>query len=249
MLLLNIAVIFAGGTGVRMNSHTKPKQFLELHGKSILLHTIEHFEFHPDIDFIVVACLESWIEILKNELYRFGIKKVKWIVQGGETVQQSVYNALKKIEDNTDLADDDIVLLHDGVRPLINQQLISQNIESVKKYGSGITVAHQYETVATVNEEGFVNQVIDRNTVRIAKAPQSFYIKDVLEAHKKARLENKKSFIDTASLMSNYGYKLRQVIGSANNLKVTTATDFYMFKAMLDARENSQIFGYNENDG
>ena len=246
---MNIAVIFAGGTGVRMNSQSKPKQFLELHGKSILLHTIEHFEFHPDIDFIVVACLENWIGILKNELYRFGIKKVRWIVQGGETVQKSIYNALKKIEDNIELADDDIVLLHDGVRPLINQQLISQNIESVKKYGSGITVAYQYETVATVNGEGFVDQVIDRNTARVAKAPQSFYIKDVLKAHKKANSENKKNFIDSASLMSNYGYKLRQVIGSANNLKITTATDFYMFKAMLDARENSQIFGYNENDG
>lgn len=246
---MNIAVIFAGGTGVRMNSNTKPKQFLELHGKSILLHTLEHFEFHPEIDFIVVACLESWIDVFKNELYRFGIKKVKWIVPGGETVQHSVYNALKKIEDNIKIADDDIVLLHDGVRPLINQQLISQNIESVKKYGSGITVAYQYETVATINGDGFLNQVIDRNIVRIAKAPQSFHLKDVIEAHKKAISENKRNFIDTASLMSNYGYKLRQVIGSANNLKVTTATDFYMFKAMLDARENSQIFGYNENDG
>ncbi|MGI6123177.1 MAG: IspD/TarI family cytidylyltransferase [Acetivibrionales bacterium] len=246
---MNIAVIFAGGTGVRMNSNTKPKQFLELHGKSILLHTLEHFEFHPEIDFIVVACLESWIDVFKNELYRFGIKKVKWIVPGGETVQHSVYNALKKIEDNIKIADDDIVLLHDGVRPLINQQLISQNIESVKKYGSGITVAYQYETVATINRDGFLNQVIDRNIVRIAKAPQSFHLKDVIEAHKKAISENKRNFIDTASLMSNYGYKLRQVIGSANNLKVTTATDFYMFKAMLDARETSQIFGYNENDG
>jgi len=182
-----------------MNSQSKPKQFLELHGKSILLHTIEHFEFHPDIDFIVVACLENWIGILKNELYRFGIKKVRWIVRGGETVQKSIYNALKKIEDNIELEDDDIVLLHDGVRPLINQQLISQNIESVKKYGSGITMAYQYETVATVNGEGFVNQVIDRNAARIAKAPQSFYIKDVIEAHKKALSENKIDFIDTAS--------------------------------------------------
>ncbi len=243
MSLLNIAVIFAGGTGVRMNSQTKPKQFLELHGKSILLHTIEHFEFHEDIDFIVVACLESWIDTLKNELYRFGIKKVRWIVKGGETVQSSIYNALKKIEENVDLSDDDIVLLHDGVRPLINQQLISQNIESVKKYGSGVTVAYQYETVVTVNGEGFIDQVIDRNTARVAKAPQSFYIKDVLAAHKKANSENKMNFIDTASLMSNYGYKLRQVLGSADNLKVTTAIDFYMFKAMLDARETSQIFG------
>jgi len=240
---MNIAVIFAGGTGVRMNTHTKPKQFLELHGKSILLHTIEHFEFHPDIDFIVVACLKNWIGVLKNELYRFGIRKVKWIVPGGETVQMSIYNALQKIEENEELSDDDIILLHDGVRPLIDQQLISRNIESVKKYGSGITATYQYETAVTVDENGYFDEVIDRNIVRIAKAPQSFYIKEVLEAHKKAISENKKSFIDTASLMSHYGYKLRQVIGSADNIKVTTATDFYMFKAMLDAREASQIFG------
>jgi len=240
---MNIAVIFAGGTGVRMNTQAKPKQFLELHGKSILLHTIEHFEYHPDIDFIVVACLEKWIGILKNELYRFGIKKVRWIVPGGETVQMSIFNALKKIEENVALAVNDIILLHDGVRPLIDHQLISNNIESVRKYGSGITVAYQYETVVTVDENGYFDKVIDRNMVRIAKAPQSFYIKDVLKAHKQAISENLTSFIDTASLMSHYGYKLRQVIGSADNIKVTTATDFYMFKAMLDARETSQIFG------
>jgi len=240
---MNIAVIFAGGTGVRMSSHTRPKQFLELHGKSILLHTIEHFEYHPDIDFIVVACLEKWIDFLKKEIRRFCIKKVKWIVPGGETVQLSIYNALKKIEKNVELTDDDIVLLHDGVRPLIDQQLITRNIESVKKYGSAITVAYQYETVVTVNGEGCVDDVIDRNFVRIAKAPQSFYIKDVLRVHKMALSENKTSFIDSASMMSHYGYKLHQVIGNSDNLKVTTAIDFYMFKAMLDAREASQIFG------
>lgn len=240
---MNIAVIFAGGTGVRMDSHTRPKQFLELHGKSILLHTIEHFEYHPDIDFIVVACLEKWIGFFRNELRRFGIKKVKWVVPGGETVQMSVYNALKKIEENVEISDNDIVLLHDGVRPLIDQQLITSNIESVKKYGSGITVAYQYETVATVNGDGYINNVIDRNHVRIAKAPQSFYLKDVLKAHKMALSENKTSFIDSASMMSHYGHKLHQVIGNSDNLKVTTAIDFYMFKAVLDAREASQIFG------
>jgi 2-C-methyl-D-erythritol 4-phosphate cytidylyltransferase len=155
----------------------------------------------------------------------------------------SIFNALKKIEENVALADNDIILLHDGVRPLIDHQLISNNIESVRKYGSGITVAYQYETVVTVDENGYFDKVIDRNMVRIAKAPQSFYIKDVLKAHKQAISENLTSFIDTASLMSHYGYKLRQVIGSADNIKVTTATDFYMFKAMLDARETSQIFG------
>lgn len=240
---MNIAVIFAGGTGVRMNSYAKPKQFLELHGKSILLHTIEHFEFHPDIDFIVVACLKNWIEIFKNELYRLGIKKVRWIIPGGDSVQQSIYNALKKIEESTELSDDDIVLLHDGVRPLIDHDLISQNIESVKKYGSAVTVAYQYETIAAINGEGFIDQVIDRNKVRTAKAPQSFYIKEVIKTHKKAIYENEVNFIDTASLMNHYGYKLKEVIGSAENIKVTTATDFYMFRAMLDARENAQIFG------
>lgn len=141
---MNYALIFAGGCGRRMNSKSRPKQFLELHGKEIIIYTIEHFEKHPDIEGIVVVCIKEWIDYLKRILDKNGIKKVKWIVPGGETGQDSIYNGLKVLHDNC--KNEDIVLIHDGVRPLIDEQLITENIKSVKNHGSAITVAPVIET-------------------------------------------------------------------------------------------------------
>ena len=126
---MNIAVIFAGGVGKRMHSSDKPKQFLEIYSKPIIIHTLEHFEYHPMIDGIVVVCKEDWIPYLNELLYRFRIEKVRKVVPGGETGQLSIYAGLKAAkevagEDNT------IVLIHDGVRPLINEKLIADNIAS-----------------------------------------------------------------------------------------------------------------------
>ena len=125
---MNYALIFAGGTGTRMNSKTKPKQFLELHGKAIIIHTIEIFENHPEIDGVSVVCIESWLDYLKKLVEKEGFKKVKWIVPGGNSGQESIYNGLKAIHDDSSTNDDDIVLIHDGVRPLINEDVITYNI-------------------------------------------------------------------------------------------------------------------------
>ena len=120
------AVIFAGGIGERMNSRARPKQFLEIHGKPIIIYTVEIFERHPEIDNICVVCLESWINELKHQLERNYIKKVKYIVPGGSTGHDSVYNGLVAIKD--DMKENDLVVIHDGVRPLITDELVSENI-------------------------------------------------------------------------------------------------------------------------
>ena len=132
------ALIFAGGAGRRMSSRSKPKQFLEMHGKPIIIYTLEHFEFHDDIENIIIVCLAEWIRELEGLLKRYGITKVIKIVPGGETGHDSIYNGLAAMKDV--VQDKDIVLIHDGVRPLINAELISAGIEAVKKYGSAITV-------------------------------------------------------------------------------------------------------------
>ncbi|WP_394861605.1 IspD/TarI family cytidylyltransferase [Paraclostridium bifermentans] len=231
-------LIFAGGVGVRMNNNAKPKQFLQINGKSILLHTIEKFERHVQIDNIIVVCIEGWIDYLKLELKKYNIKKVKWIVPGGSTGQESILNGLKELEKQLEINNDNIVLIHDGVRPIIDNYTITENINSVRTYGNAITVAHEIETIASVNEDGKIDRLIDRNTVKIAKAPQSFYLKDIIEAHKKSIEDKKVDFIDSATLMSYYGNKLHTVIGPSDNIKVTTAKDFFMLKAMLELREN-----------
>ena len=146
---MNIALIFAGGTGQRMNAGAVPEQFLKLHGKPIIIYTIEQFENHTQIDEIVVVCLEKWIPYLKKLLENFCIRKVNVIVPGGKTGQESIYNGIKVIFEK--FPSDSIVLVHDGVRPLIDEATITANIDSVKKYGNAITVTPAIETLSLIH--------------------------------------------------------------------------------------------------
>ena len=239
---MNTALIFAGGAGRRMHSAGKPKQFLELHGKPIIIHTLEHFDRHPEIDAIAVVCIAGWIDYLKDLLIRFHIKKVRWIVPGGETSQESTRAGLGILEANCDPRDT-IVLIHDGVRPLITEKLISDNIAAVKEYGNAITAAPAIETIITVDDNEDVTELIDRQVCRLARAPQSFYLSDIIAMHQKAMADNYDKMIDSASLMIHYGVKLHLVEGPAENIKITTPSDFYIFKAIQEARENMQILG------
>ena len=134
----NVAVIFAGGTGQRMNTRTRPKQFLELHGKPIIIYTLEAFEDHSEIDGIIVVMLESWIPYTKELIRKYNLKKVKDVVPGGASGQDSIYNGLCAAA--RFYGDDDIVLIHDGVRPLIDEETITANIRGVEKLGTAITV-------------------------------------------------------------------------------------------------------------
>ena len=239
---MNTALIFAGGAGRRMHSAGKPKQFLELHGKPIIIHTLEHFERHPEIDAIAVVCIAGWIDYLKDLLIRFHIKKVRWIVPGGETSQESTRAGLGILEANCD-PKNTVVLIHDGVRPLITEKLISDNIAAVRQYGNAITAAPAIETIITVDENEDVTELIDRQVCRLARAPQSFYLSDIIAMHQKAMADNYDKMIDSASLMIHYGVKLHLVGGPAENIKITTPSDFYIFKAIQEARENMQILG------
>ena len=236
----NIAIIFAGGTGKRMNTKSKPKQFLELHGKPILVYTLEEFNHHPDIDGIVLVILESWIGDCKDLIEKFRLSKVKAVVAGGNSALSSQRNGLLKVAEL--FSKDSIILIHDGVRPLVDEETIRKNIECVKMHGTAITVTPAIETVTIKTESGKIGQIIERTNVEMARAPQSFYLADILKAHKKMEEEGLE-FIDSASMMQHFGYSLYTVEGSPENIKITTPNDFYTFRALVDARENSQIFG------
>ncbi len=238
----NVAVIFAGGTGQRMNTRTRPKQFLELHGKPIIVYTLEAFDRHSEIDGIIVVMLESWIGYTQELVSKFGLGKIKKIVPGGSSGQESIYNGLCAAAEF--YGDEDVVLIHDGVRPLIDEDTISANIRSVKERGTAITVTAAVETITMKDETGAVGTIIDRARCELARAPQSFKLGQILDVHKRVRQENAGTgFIDSASMMKHYGYKLYTVQGRPENIKITTPSDYYIFRAMVDARENSQIFG------
>ena len=237
---MNVAIIFAGGTGQRMNTRTRPKQFLEVHGKPILVYTLEEFNCHPEIDGIILVILMSWVEYCEELVDRFRLNKVKAVIAGGESALMSQWKGLLKAAEL--FGEDTIVLIHDGVRPLVDGVTISKNIKSVKEYRTAITVTPATETIVVKTGTDVIGQIIERSKVEMARAPQSFFLSDILDAHEKAQKEGV-DFIDSASMMQYYGYQLHIVKGSPENIKITTPNDFYTFRALLDARENSQIFG------
>ena len=237
---MNIAVIFAGGTGSRMNTKSRPKQFLELHGKPIIIYTLEKFENHNMINGIVVVCLKNWIPFLESLLKKYNITKVTSIVPGGATGQDSIYNGLCEVERLYN--SDSLVLIHDGVRPLVDEDTITENITCTQLNGNAITVAPAVETITIRENKNEVGKIIERSKCLLAKAPQTFVLEDIISIHRRSQKDNYTQAIDSASLVSHYGYKLYTVIGANENIKITTPADFFMFRAFMEAKENSQIF-------
>lgn len=234
------ALIFAGGTGKRMNTRSKPKQFLEIHGKPILIYTMEHFEYHEQVESIIVVCLKDYIEELKGLLRRFGITKVRKIVPGGETGHDSIYRGLLALGEFAQ--NDDIVLIHDGVRPLIDEELITLNIDAVKKYGSAITCEADKESQIRSLDGENVFEMPPRDQMYTAKAPQSFYYGEIKKLYDMAEKDRIKS-IDSAQLCNLYHRKLHMVKSTSNNIKITEPADFYICRALYDAQEGQQVFG------
>lgn len=235
---MNIAIIFAGGSGTRMKTHGLPKQFLKVGGKTIIVKTLENFEINKQIDKIYIACKEDWIDYLKEEIEQSGIRKVAKIVKGGESGQDSIYNALHAAyEENPK---NSIVLIHDGVRPFITQELINQNIEDVKKYGTSITVTPCFETAIQSSNGELVEEVPNRSEMYTAQAPQCFRLGQIIEVHEKVRNTEKgyDGAVDSCNLMRNNGYPVHMTMGPRNNIKVTTPTDYYVIQALYKYKQD-----------
>ena len=218
-----------------MNNSKTPKQFLEWNGRPILIQTLDVFEQTDLIDGIVLACKAEWIDHTKNLIKEAGLQKVLSIVPGGESALDSQYNGLaeaKRLFPNEDVT----VLIHDGVRPLVDKETIERNIESVETKGSAITVTPAIETVM-VTDNGSINCILNRSQCLMAKAPQSFKLDDILSVHDRAKAEGTHNFIDSASMMMHYGYTLYPVLGETENIKITTPSDYYMFTGIIKNRK------------
>jgi len=243
---MNTALIFAGGTGIRMNSNARPKQFLRIRQKPVLIYTLDHFENHEEIDNICVVCLAGWITELKRMLKLYGITKVKWLVKGGSTVQESIFNGLSAIYGDVTSPKETIVLIHDGVRPLIDCELITRCIDGVKAHGSAVTVAPINETIINTSQNDAIETielVRERSAHKFARAPQCFFLEDIYAAHIKSQKKGIAGVLDSATLMHQNGHPLFIVHGPEKNIKITTPIDYYIFKALLNAEEDAQVFG------
>lgn len=241
----NIALIFAGGVGNRMHNGSLPKQFLELDGKAIIIYTLEKFENCSEITDIVVVCVSGWEDYLKKLIKKADITKVRAVVSGGKNPQESQFKGLNAIKERIPIQNENkaIVLIHDGVRPLVDEKTILKNIETVKENGSAITVTPAIETIISENSAHKVNGVAKRSDFIMGKAPQSYYLSEIFEAYKKAFAEGKTEYIDSASLMYDQGKVLTTVEGSTNNIKITTPVDYFIFKGIIEAQRQENIFG------
>jgi 2-C-methyl-D-erythritol 4-phosphate cytidylyltransferase len=231
---MNIAVIFAGGIGKRMGKTDKPKQFMEISEKPIIIHTLEVFENNKNIDKIIISCLNEWITYLESLIEKYKIKKVDKIVPGGATGQMSIFNGLHVA--NQLYPEDSIVLIHDGVRPFIDDELINSNIESVEKKGSAISSVMSTETFVLVDENKMIMDIPERCNSLVAKAPQSFYLKDIYEIHKKAQHDNIYDSIDSCTLMHYYNKKMSVVLTDYDNIKITTPKDIALAESIYNRR-------------
>ncbi len=227
---MNVAVVIAGGVGRRMGENI-PKQFIEIDGKPVLIYTLEGFETHKEIDAVEVVCVDGWQNKLKEYIRKFGIKKVKWIVTGGETGQESIRNGIYNLEDK--LKADDNVIIHDGIRPLIDESVLSDVIATCNKYGNGVTSLPYNEQIFVVDDEISTVKYIPRETLRRVSTPQAYKFKLIDDAYHRAFKEKigiyGSSYANT--MMVELGERLYFAAGSDKNIKLTTKDDLELFKA------------------
>ena len=236
VIMKNIALIIAGGIGARMGQDI-PKQFLNVYDKPVLVYTMEAFQGHPNIDAIEIVCLEGWHEIVYAYAKQFGITKLENIVNGGINGQDSIRNGLQDIAKRHH-DEDDIVLIHDAIRPMVSRDIISDNIRVCKKYGNAITVvpctAAMLKTFDGVSSE----EQVPRDNLKTTQTPQTFYLKDILNAHKEALEKGITKSVASCTMYIELGRKLHLSIGSEKNLKLTTPEDIEIFKALLNAKKD-----------
>lgn len=235
---MNYALIFAGGVGSRMDS-TIPKQFLKVDNKPIIIHVVEKFSTHDNIDGIIIVCKEKYIFECWSYIKQFNINKVIDVIPGGKTGQISIRNGIFFLKEK--LGNDfqkNIVLIHDGVRPLIDHDLITRSISCVIENGNSIAASKAIETVIKIDDDGHIIETVDRSRCRNAKAPQCFWLNDIWNEHLHAINDGIDDMIDSATLMSYYGHTLYTTDCKVENIKITTPNDFYMFKGMYEAKNN-----------
>ena len=235
-----IAILTAGGTGTRTHQDL-PKQFLNVENKPIIIYTLEAFQQHPSIDEIYVACLDGWNAILEAYAKQFNITKLKRIVIGGGTGQESIYNGLKAIKEDLELTDDIIVMVHDGNRPMLSQDVITDNLVQQKKYGSAVTVIPTTEVVFVSKDGVESNAALNRDELWRTQTPHSYKFDELWKVHNKALEDGVKNMAASCSLMQKYGYTTYFSKGSEKNIKITTVEDIEIFKALLTAKNDEWI--------
>lgn len=233
---MTVAVVIAGGVGSRMGQSI-PKQFISIYDKPILIYTLEGFEKHPQVDAIEVVCIDGWHDMLWAYAKQFGISKLKWVVSGGATGQESIRNGVFALRGVC--APDDTVIIHDGIRPLVDESVLSDVIDKCAIYGNAVTSLPYNEQIFVKTDEQTTRQYIPRETLRRVQTPQAYRFDKLDWAYQKAFDEEIGIYGSayTNTMMVDLGETLYFAAGSEKNIKLTTKDDIELFKAMLEMRE------------
>lgn len=238
--MMTVAIIIAGGSGQRMGQDI-PKQFINVYDKPILIYTLEGFQNHPQIDAIEVVCIDGWHDVLKAYAKQFNITKLRWIVSGGETGQESIRNGVYHLEGICN--DDDTIIIHDGIRPMVESAVLSDVITVCEKYGNAVSSMPYNEQIFIMDDEVSTRSYIPRETIRRVSTPQAYKFGKLDAAYHKA-FEEKTGIYGssyTNTMMADLGERLYFSAGSEKNIKLTTKDDLETFKAYLNLDKDSWL--------
>lgn len=237
---MNVALIIAAGSGKRMEQDI-PKQFINVYDKPVLIYTLETFQKHPEIDVIETICLDGWHDILKAYAKQYGITKLKWILSGGKTGQESIRNGVYHLEGIC--GQDDIIIIHDGIRPMVNEAVLSDVIVTCKKYGNAVTALPYNEQIFKIKDEHSTQEYIPREQLRRVSTPQAYRFGKLSWAYHEAFEKNIGIYGSsyTNTMMVDLGETLYFAAGSDKNIKLTTKDDLEMFKAYLRMEKDTWL--------
>lgn len=233
---MNIALIIAGGKGQRMQQEI-PKQFLNVNDKPVIIYTLEAFQSHPDIDAIGVVCVDGWHDILRAYARQYKITKLEWVVSGGDNGQASIRNGVFHAEKL--YGPEDIILVHDAIRPMVSHEIISDCIVQCRRYGSAVAVVPCNTVALRRTTQETSSEVVPRDKLALTQTPQAFPIKELAEAHRRALELGITNSIASCTLMVELGGTLHFSIGAETNIKLTTPDDLKIFKALLALKEQA----------
>lgn len=231
---MNVALIIAGGVGARMQMST-PKQFLSVKGKPVIVYTLEAFQNNNSIDAIAVVCLEGWEDILWSYANKYGLDKLKWVVKGGDSGFHSLRNGMLLLKEKCN--PDDIIVIHDAVRPLVSDDIINANIAGVIQNGTAITVVPATEALLYSEDGEKSAEVVDRKLIWRTQTPQSLRLSKFVWAHEEALKKGFTDTVATCTLLIELGEQVHFVYGDGTNFKITSKEDIDLFEAYLNARE------------
>ncbi|MCR4751084.1 MAG: 2-C-methyl-D-erythritol 4-phosphate cytidylyltransferase [Eubacterium sp.] len=236
--MANIALLIAGGSGTRMHQDI-PKQFLTVNEKPVIVYTLEAFQEHEEIDAIAVVCIEGWENVLRAYAKQFGIEKLQYVVPGGKTGQESIRNGVFELEKH--YSPDDIVLIHDAIRPMVSAEIISDNIRVAKECGNAITVIPCAEAMIQTEDGTCSTGSYPRDKLKRTQTPQAFPIRTICDLHRRALAAGITNSVASCTLMIEMGEQVFFSPGSEKNIKLTTVEDLDIFKALLSAKRSNWL--------